>query len=312
MNVQDKDLIVILGNQENKEFYQSIVETFSKVGWEIQILKLDVHSLFFSKLIELNPSIVLFTPSDFSIKQKVYSEFGFVQGFLECHNMRYSGSGSTASFLGSNKYLSKIIFQSLGIKTPRFIYVSENQTPPDYDKVKEELGFNIIIKPNKLGDSVGINIIRNEDEYFEWIKILQEEYQSDFLLEELIDNDKTEYTTGILEYGNDSIRLPICKTRTFTDFFSHESKINGFNEKEYIIDIECDTYKEMQRIAYLLHKEFKCKNFSRTDFLIDKEHNIYVLEINLLPGLMPNSIFPQLCLRKNISHDEILLSLINH
>lgn len=58
--------------------------------------------------------MVLFMPSDFSIMQNVYSESGIVQGFLECHNIKYSGSGSTSSILGSSKYLSKVLFKSLG------------------------------------------------------------------------------------------------------------------------------------------------------------------------------------------------------
>ncbi|WP_370576651.1 D-alanine--D-alanine ligase [Myroides sp. WP-1] len=301
---------MILGNHENNEFYVSISILLKKIGLKTQMLVLDVNNLFFSKLLELKPLIVLFTPSDFSKIQNVYNEFGIIQGFLECHNIKYSGSGSIASILGSSKYLSKVLFRSLGLKTPKCIFVRKNQVPPKYYKVVEELGKNIIIKPNSLGDSVGVSIIRDEFDYLLCIDVLKQKYNGDFLLEELIDNNKIEYTTGIFERKNEVIQLPICKTTTFTDFFSYESKKIGLNKKEFISHDDEDIHKEMQRIAYLLHKEFNCKNFSRTDFLVDKERNIYVLEINLLPGLQPNSIFPQLCEKEKISYDEILFSLV--
>ncbi len=307
---KNKGLIVILGNQKEQKFYDEICWSYNKKGWETHILKLDSSNSFFAELLELNPSAVIFTPSDFSINQDIYSEFGFIQGFLDLNRIKYSGSGPTSSLWASNKHLAKIIFNSLGIKTPKYIYVSENKKAPKYGIVEKKLGKKIIIKPNRLGDSVGVKIVRNQEEYYSCINSFKEKYNSDFLLEELIDNDNTEYTTGVFEGKNYSIQLPICKTTTFTEFFSYECKVEGLNEKEIISDITVEDYKKMQSIASTLHKAFKCKNFSRTDFLIDREHNIYVLEINLLPGLLSNSIFPQLCLEVGISRDEILDSLI--
>lgn len=301
---------VILGNREDRYFYLPIEKSFKVMGWDYTIIPIDDNGKYLKRILELIPDFVLLTPSDFSKRSILYAEFGVIQGFLECLKIKYSGSGVLSNSIGVNKSLSKLFFKALNLNTPKYIFISINDEIPDYDIVRKELGDNLIIKPNQLGDSIGVSLLKNDSDYYLKTRELRQQH-GDFLIEEFIDGGHIEYTTGIFEHNNGCIKLPICKTITQTDFFSHQSKMNDLNTKEILNESQNVFLNKMKDISLIIHRTLSCKNFSRTDFVIDKNNNIYVLEVNLLPGLLPNSIFPQLCKSIGIEYEDIIFSLVN-
>ncbi len=236
-----------------------------------------------------------------------YGEDGTIQGMLDLLNIPYQGSGVLGSSVAMNKLTSKLLYIQRGIPTPDFLVV-ENPNSADPNKIAEELGVPVVIKPVQAGSSVGMSIVKNSDEILPGITKAFE-HDNTVLLEKYIKG--LELTCGVL--GNDDVQpLPVIEIipGEGSEFFDYEAKyVAGKTVEICPARISDELTAKVQELAVKAHKTLFCKGYSRTDFIL-KDNELFVLETNTIPGMTATSLLPQSAEKAGISFSGLLDRLI--
>ncbi|TSC70777.1 MAG: D-alanine-D-alanine ligase [Parcubacteria group bacterium Gr01-1014_46] len=252
-----------------------------------------------------------------------YGEDGKLQELLAHHGVKHNGSGKYSSALAMNKWLTKEHLKNFGIKTPTYALVRQT----DDLKAKSKEIFNsipgpLVVKPTQGGSSLGIKIVNT---YVDFYNALYEvlSLQSDALVEEFIVGK--EATVGVIENFRNSktYSLPPVEIRykgensnkeKDTDFWDYNSKYNGESQEICPGNFTAKEKREMEALATLVHDHLGLRHYSRSDFIVSPKRGVYFLEVNTLPGMAKNSLFP-LALKsvgssvKDFLHHVLLLSL---
>ena len=252
-----------------------------------------------------------------------FGEDGKVQGLLEFIKKPYVGLKVLGSALGMDKAYSKIIFEKAGIKqvkhifikhiNDKYIYIDKqfNEEEYSYDKllelIKKELNYPLFIKPSNSGSSIGISKVNNDTELKKAID-LATEYDYKILIEEGL--NARELECGVLEQEK-VIASKVGEIISKDNFYDYDSKYKN-NSSKIIInpDLPEEIEKKIQDIAIKAFKAIDGKSLSRIDFFLDKDNNIYLNEINTMPGFTSISMYPKLFEESGIKISDLLTDLI--
>jgi D-alanine-D-alanine ligase len=242
-----------------------------------------------------------------------FGEDGGIQEVLESKGIPYTGSGISASRLAMNKVESKAIFRRNNIPTPDYLVVSAEQSMSEITKGVKNLKLPVITKPVSNGSSIGISIIQ---EYIGIKDAIEQtgSYSEEILVEECIEG--RELAVSVL---NDKV-LPVIEVKTATGFYDYDAKYKS-DKTQYIVLTSADessgatlshsVYNRVQELAVLAHKSLGCRAFSRVDMILNKDDEIYVLEVNTIPGFTERSLLPKAAAAANISFSELCNSIVN-
>jgi D-alanine--D-alanine ligase len=233
-----------------------------------------------------------------------FGEDGKIQGILDELKIPYTGSGASGCRLAMDKISSHKIFQENGLKPPRFKILTRAFDKKELASLEKELGFPLVVKPANHGSSIGLSIIDKEDELEDALNIAFN-FDHNILIEEYIPG--REITVGIL----DELALPVIEIIPKNRFFDYESKYST-GATQYIIPakLEEKLTQHVQAVALKAHKLLGCFGCSRVDFILDKENNPIVLEINAIPGFTATSLLPKAAKTIGIDFPELCLKLI--
>lgn len=219
-----------------------------------------------------------------------YGEDGTFQSLLESYNVKYTGSNAKASMIGIDKVLTKVLAAQKNINSAEFNIINRHDT-----NIKLNLEFPVVVKPNAKGSSVGVAIVKNTGEL---INALEKVFSLDdqALIEKFIAG--REITIGVLEnyQGQKYFALPITEIIPDArfDFFDYEAKYTaGATNEVTPANLSADLTANIGKIAIEVFKAIGARHYSRIDMIVDSRNNIYVLEINTLPGLTDTSLLPQ-------------------
>lgn len=231
-----------------------------------------------------------------------FGEDGTIQAILESLQMPYSGSGVLASALCMDKDMSKKIFMAENIKTPKWINVEVE----NYDNIVnlKNMNYPLIVKPNNGGSSIGTFIVNNPSELEERIKNALS-YDCSVIIEEYIVGE--EITCCIL---NGKV-LPIISIKSKSSFFDYNCKYSKDGAVEKVAELNDEIKEKVEAIALKCWKMFKLKSYGRIDMII-KNDEIYVLEINTLPGMTEESLFPKSAAAIGINFSLLLDKIIEY
>ncbi|MDI6734412.1 MAG: D-alanine--D-alanine ligase [Patescibacteria group bacterium] len=244
-----------------------------------------------------------------------YGEDGTVQMLLDELRIPYTGSGAAASALGMNKFLSARLFRTGGLITPLSFLVAKKdfeKTPIKFfELVRHYLGFPVVVKPNNNGSSVGVSIVRSQDELLaaieEVFKISREALLQNFI-------KGREITCGVLDHGFSESAYPFLPTEIIpqvSHFFDYRAKYDPAGSLEITpARLPEPILKEIQKVAVRVHKLVNARGFSRTDMILGEDGEIYVLEINTIPGLTENSLVPKAAEASGIGFCELIDRII--
>ncbi|MGB3345928.1 MAG: D-alanine--D-alanine ligase [Candidatus Humimicrobiia bacterium] len=237
-------------------------------------------------------------------------EDGKFQALLNLLDIPYTGSGVMASALGMNKLLSKRLFTQVGILVPKYIDINlrdwQKNREKQISRIKDEIEFLAVIKPVGQGSSVGVTIVK-EEKYLEEAIELAFEYDPIVLVEKYIKG--TEVACGIL--GNENpIALPPIEIVPKREFFDYTAKYTPSECDEICpARISKEMTKKVQKYALKAHNVLGCIGFSRVDLFISGD-DVYVSEVNTIPGLTFASLYPKEAKAAGISFTELLDRLI--
>ncbi|MEJ5348067.1 MAG: D-alanine--D-alanine ligase [Desulfosoma sp.] len=236
-------------------------------------------------------------------------EDGTIQGFLESLGIPYQGSGVLGSAVAMNKIVSKQLYQQAGIPVAPYLVV-DRTNPTPFQKIVEQLGLPMVIKPEHEGSSIGLSIVRREKDLPQALEKAWA-YDRRCLVEKYIAG--IEVTGGVL--GNDDLQaLPLVEIipSDAYEFFDYEAKYTPGATKEICpARLSPELTQKGQELALAAHRALCCRGYSRTDMIVDTQSSqIYVLETNTIPGMTQTSLFPQAAAVAGLSFSQLLDRLI--
>lgn len=243
-----------------------------------------------------------------------YGEDGEVQKLLNCYKLPFTGSSSLSSALAFNKKTTKNILKDLDILMPRDFLVSRDDLVNFNDiinEITETFGPNYIIKPLNSGSSFGMSLATSKTELKRFILNILNFYE-EVLIEEYIQGH--EATGAVLEdfrgediYTFPSIEISFPKS---CNVFSNDVKYSG--EANYYCPsrFSLSERNQISEISKAVHDHLNLSQYSRSDFIV-KDGRVYFLEVNTLPGLTKESLFPKAAEAVGLDFDDLVLHLVD-
>lgn len=230
-------------------------------------------------------------------------EDGTIQGFLELLGLPYTGSGVLASALGMDKFYSRKLFIQAGLTTPDYVIVRPRDKP---NIVWKKFKPPVFVHPHNQGSAVGASLVKKKGDLKASLAF-SHRYSKITLVDEYIKG--TEVTCAIL--GNEKLQaLPLVEIVPKKDFFDFEAKYNPKLVNEIVpARISKSLTKKAQDAALVAYQTLGCCGFGRVDMII-KDGQVYVLEVNTIPGLTPVSLFPKAAAAAGISYPKLLDKII--
>jgi D-alanine-D-alanine ligase len=248
----------------------------------------------------------------FPVLHGPYGEDGTVQGFLEMLGLPYVGAGVMTSAVGMDKAISKHIFAGCGLPVlPYRVFLSrtwETNAAPVLAECEEALHYPMFSKPANLGSSVAVNKVRNRAELAAGLDEAAR-YDRKVIVEQGIEARDIEVSV----LGNDTriVSVPgeIIPSR---EFYSYAAKYLD-NASQLLIPaaLSAEQVEDIQRIALKACASVDCAGMARVDFLLDKRSGeIWLNEINTIPGFTPISMYPKLWEASGIGYADLIDRLI--
>lgn len=238
-------------------------------------------------------------------------EDGTVQGLLEVLNMPYVGNGVLASSAGMDKVVMKQLFEIAGL--PQVPYV--NFLRVDWQEREQQLvalcaqklGWPMFVKPANLGSSVGISKATNEQELIEAVNYALQ-FDRKIVVEQGV--VAREIETGVLGYNKPEVSVA-GEIIPVTDFYNYDSKYKDGNTVLQIpANIDEDVYASIKEMAVKAFKILDCSGLVRADFFVTENNDIYINEVNTMPGFTPFSMFPLMWQQTGVSYTALIDRLI--
>lgn len=227
-------------------------------------------------------------------------EDGLIQAMLDNIGCPYQGSGAASSFVALNKSASKQIYRSAGLKTPDWQFVPPNCFPKNLN-----LSFPLFVKSNTGGSSLRLGRVQTEAELHDALEEIFSANEGAIIEKAIAGRD---LTCGVL--GREALP-PVLIEPLSGEFFNYESKYANGGAKEICpAPVEQEVYNELQKLALQAHVLLGLQGYSRSDFILDKENQLYILESNTLPGMTATSLVPQEARQMGLSFPELLNRLI--
>ena len=221
-------------------------------------------------------------------------EGGTLQAVLDVIGVPYTGSGALASALAMDKDLSKRLFRAAGVPVPAWF-----MAPVAPEDVTTALGWPVIVKPSRMGSSVGMTLVRNA-EALEAAVALARRYDVEVLAEQFIPG--REVTVGVLG----DVPLPVGEIIPTHELFDYECKYTpGMSEEIFPARLDTALARQLQELALAAHRALKLGGYSRVDFRLSPEDDIFCLEANTLPGMTRTSLLPQAARAAGIEFPEL-------
>ena len=210
-------------------------------------------------------------------------ENGKLQATFDLLGIKYTGPNSLGCAAAMHKGISKQIFLESGIPTPNGVCIHKNKK----DLASLGLSLPVVVKPCSGGSSIGVYIVNTEEEYNEALE-KSFRYEDELVIEEYVKG--REFACGII----DDKALPPIEIIPKTGFFDYANKYQaGATEEVCPANISEEISAKMQDYTVRAFHALKLDVYSRADFLLDADNNLYCLEMNTLPGMTAASLLPK-------------------
>jgi D-alanine-D-alanine ligase len=235
-------------------------------------------------------------------------EDGLLQSLLELRGIKYTGSGVKASSLGMDKNSSKMIFAASGIAIAPWVNVRKDQLQDyDYHKyIRNELGRDLVIKPNDQGSSIGVTILKSCSIDELTAAILEASKYSDLVVVEKYIEGR-EITVPIIG----GMALPVVEILPEGGVYDYKHKYSkGYTGYQCPADIPEDIFDFAQSVAVTAFWSIGCKGFARADFRLNEDGQPIIMEINTIPGFTSTSLVPMAAKQIGIDFTQLCNKII--
>ena len=328
-------------NEVSVKSAEGILSNIDKTKYEILPIYIDKNGVWYKYLYNPNeeainlkytqriPNIVEYLMQAdviFPVLHGLYGEDGTIQGLFELLKLPYVGCKVLGSSVGMDKVYAKIIFEKAGLKQAKYQYIKKIEDDYIYindeleeekmslekiiENIEENIKYPMFVKPSNSGSSVGVTKADNSEELKKAI-IEAGKFDVKILVEQGIDGKEVE--CAVLDKG-ETIASCVGQVLSAEEFYSYEAKYINQESKTLIpANIREDQSEEIRKQAIKAFKAIDGKGISRVDFFIENvTGEIYINEINTMPGFTPISMYPKLFEASGISYKELIDILIEN
>lgn len=248
----------------------------------------------------------------FPVLHGTYGEDGTIQGFLELTDLPYVGAGVTASALGMDKVASKAVFSAHGlpILPYRMVLRKTWEAYPEQVLAECEAAFDypMFTKPANLGSSVGVSKVHQRSQLIDGLNEAAR-YDRKLIVEQGI--EAREIEVSVLGNDDPMVSVPgeIVPSR---EFYSYAAKyLDGASQLLIPAPLTAEQTQLVRQLALQAYTALDCAGMARVDFLMDRyTEQIWLNELNTIPGFTPISMYPKLWEASGISYAELIDRLI--
>jgi len=238
-------------------------------------------------------------------------EDGSIQGLLKSLSVPMVGTGVLGSALSMHKIVAKRLLREAGLPVADFIPMHIHDTPkPTFEEISKKLGLPFMVKAASLGSSVGVTKVKAKSGYN---KALRDAftYDTELLFEQYISGREIE--CAIL--GNDPAKasLPgeIIVSKKY-DFYTFDAKY--VDSTAVSIDVPAKLKPEhsalIREYSVRAFEALKCEDYARVDLFLSSDGNVFVNEINTIPGFTNSSMYPMMWRERGLSFTDLISRLI--
>lgn len=224
----------------------------------------------------------------FNIIHGAPGENGELQGYWNAIGQKYTGCDFYKSALTFNKKDTLAVLAKYGIPSAKSFYLRKGENINE-EKIVEELGLPLFVKPNQSGSSLGISKVKAKSELAAAIEFAFKE-DDEILIESFLNG--MEVSVGVIDYKGETIVLGITEIVPHKEFFDYEAKYEGASEEITPARLDDETRYKIEKIAKHAYESLGMSGFSRSEYII-MDGTPYMLEMNTNPGFSPASILPQ-------------------
>ena len=253
-------------------------------GHKTQVIELNDHCV--QALLTMQPDVV------FPALHGPPGEDGTVQGMLEMLHLPYVGSDVRGSALAMDKAIAKNVFVRQGLPVSEdYIVHPGDDLSAAAEAIQAQLGARVALKPLNQGSAIGVQLLPNGGDIAAALRG-SIEYGS-CLVEPYIEG--REMTVGVLQLQDERLVHPVIEIHTPAgEWYDYEHRYTA-GQSEHVLpaSISQDLGHRLQAIAASAHQALGLRDLSRADFIVTGEDEIYLLEVNALPGMTPVSLYPE-------------------
>ncbi|MBC7364877.1 MAG: D-alanine--D-alanine ligase [Candidatus Aminicenantes bacterium] len=248
----------------------------------------------------------------FPVLHGPFGEDGTIQGLLEMAGVPYVGSGILASAVGMDKAVFKHVLSAINLPVVPFVVIQERDWIKNTKQMEKEiisrLEFPVFVKPANLGSSVGISKVKNRKHLAKAIE-LAFRYDRKILVEKGINGREIECSVLGNEEPMASLPGEVIPYREFYDYA--DKYLEGKTRFKIPVELPAEKTKEIQHLAVVAFKAIDACGLARVDFFLERETGqVYINEINTMPGFTEISMYPRLWEVSGMSFPALLDRLI--
>jgi len=241
-----------------------------------------------------------------------FGEDGTIQGLLELAGLPYVGSGVVGSAVGMDKVMMKRAFRAEGLPLLPYLVATYAEVEDDVETLErraaDALGYPLFVKPASLGSSVGVHAVRDASAFARAIRDAAA-YDEKILLEQAARNTR-EVECAVI--GNDAPEASVLGEGEPADgFYDYNAKYVD-DSAQLLVPAELPhaVARQVQALSIEAFRAVDAKGLARVDFFVSGDHEIFVNEINTMPGFTPISMYPRLWEASGLSYPELIDRLI--
>jgi D-alanine-D-alanine ligase len=240
----------------------------------------------------------------------VNCEDGKIQGLANLLHIPIVGSGVEASAIAMDKVTTKQLLENNGVKTSPYEVHLSDEPFSSFHQLSDKLGSPLFIKPANEGSSVGISKVSNDDELSAAL-IEAHKYDKKVLIEKTITGRELE--VGVLGSGTNIRVSGVGEIIPDRDFYDYDSKYDTASQTKVIVpaDLPAEISEKIREITKKSFVVLGCSGFSRVDFLLSDDNEIYLNEVNTLPGFTNISMYPKLWRQEGMTYSALVDALIS-
>lgn len=289
----------------DSELYNTYIVTLQENKWTVDVLDtkivIDKNDFSFShndEKINFNCAYIIIhgTPG----------ENGLLQGYFDMIKMPYTTCDVLISALTFNKFVCNTYLKSFGIQVAESLVLRKRMSV-DVETIIAQIGLPCFVKPNTGGSSFGVSKVTSQTQMTNAIEKAFSE-SDEVIVEALIQG--TEVTNGIYKTQEKTVVLPITEVVTENDFFDFEAKyVQGKAEEITPARLSDELTQRIKTLTSAIYDILGCRGLVRIDYII-QEGNIFLLEINTVPGMTSTSFIPQQIAAEGLNIAEVFTDII--
>ena len=237
-------------------------------------------------------------------------ENGLLQGYFDLIGLPYSTSGVLVEAMTFDKFVLNQYLRGYGVKVADSLLIRKGyEELVSDDEIEERIGMPCFVKPAADGSSFGVSKVKEKDMLAPAIRKAMLE-SPEIMVESFLEG--TEISIGVYKTKDKAVVLPATEVVTTNEFFDSEAKYNGQVQEITPARLPEDVTERVRQITSHIYDILHCNGIIRIDYILSKEGNISMLEVNTTPGMTATSFIPQQVRAAGLSMTDVLTEIVEN